>query len=53
MYVKFLQDVVDVVLHRGGLDEQSASDLFVAVAIRHELQDFALTMGERVLARVR
>lgn len=41
-YVKFLQDVVHVILDCGGADRELARDLLVGAALLDKRQDFAL-----------
>ena len=42
---KFLEDVMKVVLHRLFADEELLGHFLVAIALRHQLDDFALAIA--------
>src|ERR1700737_3205711 len=45
-HLQLLQDVMHVVLHRGGTDRQLTRDVLVGATLIHERQDFALARRE-------
>src|ERR1700737_1742841 len=45
-HLQLLQDVMHMVLDRGGTDRQLTRDVLVGATLIHERQDFALARGE-------